>query len=148
MAVDYLPRESGAHRAALRVVARAANGQGFKDPKNNHFEIIPAPDIVEDPNLIEMAKRSKEYLNKVIEEHPNTPWALLARKELEEWLGWDWREWFVDLTPPPRRDVDRRDGRGGGRGGGGGSAPMPSDSGRSSGPPQSPPDEFEDDIPF
>ena len=35
----------------------------------------------------------------------------------------------------------------GGRGGGG-SAPMPSDSGRSGGPPQSPPDEFEDDIPF
>ena len=26
LAVDYLPRESGAHRAALRVVARAANG--------------------------------------------------------------------------------------------------------------------------
>ena len=26
VAVDYLPRESGAHRAALRVVARAANG--------------------------------------------------------------------------------------------------------------------------
>ena len=35
----------------------------------------------------------------------------------------------------------------GGRGGGG-TAPMPSDSGRSGGPPQSPPDEFEDDIPF
>ncbi len=35
----------------------------------------------------------------------------------------------------------------GGRGGGG-TAPMPSDSGRSSGPPQSTPDEFEDDIPF
>ena len=36
----------------------------------------------------------------------------------------------------------------GGRGGGGGTAPMPSDSGRSGEPPQSPPDEFEDDIPF
>jgi len=37
----------------------------------------------------------------------------------------------------------------GGRGGGG-SAPMASDSGRgpSGGPPQSPPDDFEDDIPF
>ncbi len=31
---------------------------------------------------------------------------------------------------------------------GGGSAPMPSDRGPSGGPPQSPPDDFEDDIPF
>jgi single-strand DNA-binding protein len=35
----------------------------------------------------------------------------------------------------------------GGRGGGG-SAPMPSDRGPSGGPPQAPPDDFEDDIPF
>ena len=35
----------------------------------------------------------------------------------------------------------------GGRGGGG-AAPMPSDRGPSGGPPQSPPDDFEDDIPF
>jgi hypothetical protein len=100
------------------LLARAASGEAVKDPKSNHFEIVPAPDVADDEQLKELAERSRFYLNRVIEDHPNTPWEFLARKELEEWLGWELREWFKDLTPPPR--VDRAVGRGDGRGGRGG----------------------------
>lgn len=99
------------------MLARAATGQGL-DPENNHFEIIPAPDVVDDPQLAELTAKSRVYLERVIQEHPDTPWALLARKELDEWLGWEWKEWFVDMTPRPRV-VDRGIGRGNGNGGGG-----------------------------
>lgn len=99
------------------MLARASTGEGL-DPKNNHFEIIPAPDVVDDPQLRALAEKSRVYLERVIAEHPDTPWALLARKELDEWLGWEWNEWFVDMTPRPR--VDHGIGRGNGNGGGGG----------------------------
>ena len=38
--------------------------------------------------------------------HPGTPWELLAKRELELPLGWNWTEEYTDLTP-------RRDGAGG-----------------------------------
>jgi hypothetical protein len=102
------------------LLTKAASGAAIKDPKNNHFEIVPAPEIADDPQLVEMAEKSKFYLNRVIEEHPDTPWAFLARKELDEWLGWELNEWYVDMTPRPRVDRGIGDGRGGGNGGGGG----------------------------
>jgi hypothetical protein len=122
------------------LLARAASGQGFKDPKSNHFEIIPAPDIVDDPRLKELAEKSKMYLTRVIENHPDTPWALLARKELDEWLGWEWNEWYVDLTPPPRV-VDRGNGHGGngGNGGWGDGRGVDVRDNRPAGPPPPPP---------
>jgi hypothetical protein len=32
------------------------------------------------------------YLNRVIKEHPGTPWAYLAHRELTTPLGWKWTE--------------------------------------------------------
>lgn len=122
------------------MLARAATGQGFKDPQSNHFEIVPSPDIVDDPQLLELAEKSKTYLNRVIQEHPDTPWALLAREELEEWLGWEWNEWFVDMTPRPRVDQGiGRDGRGGRGGWGDGRGVDVRNDNRPAGPPPPPP---------
>jgi len=99
------------------MLALAISGKAFKDPKSNHFELVPSTTILDDPVLVENAKRARFYLNRVIEEHPDTPWALLARRELDEVLGWDWKEWYKDLTP--RRVGVGRGGGGGGGGGGG-----------------------------
>lgn len=42
-----------------------------------------------------LAKTSSEYLTRVIDEHPGTPWALLAERELSTPMGWDWEEYAV-----------------------------------------------------
>ena len=58
--------------------------------------------------LLAQARRGHKfvYLNRVVEEHPGTPWALLAQKELDTPLAWKWEEAYQDLTP-------RRPGMGG-----------------------------------
>ena len=35
----------------------------------------------------------------LIDEHPDTPWAMLAKRELDTPLGWEWKEEFTDLSP-------------------------------------------------
>lgn len=39
-----------------------------------------------------MNDKALEYLNRVITEHPGTPWAYLAKVELRDPLGWEWVE--------------------------------------------------------
>jgi hypothetical protein len=50
--------------------------------------------------LSKTAEKAEMYLKRVIEEHPDTPWAMLAQRELETPLAWKWKEEFTDLAPP------------------------------------------------
>ena len=36
----------------------------------------------------------------MIDEHPDTPWAMLAKRELELPIGWEFTERMVDVNPP------------------------------------------------
>jgi hypothetical protein len=38
------------------------------------------------------AEQAREYLKRVIDEHPGTPWSAMAEKELGMDLGWTWVE--------------------------------------------------------
>ena len=38
---------------------------------------------------------AKSLLKRVIEEHPGTPWALLAKRELKDPFGFKWVETYV-----------------------------------------------------
>jgi hypothetical protein len=42
--------------------------------------------------LGKMASNAQMYLNRVIKEHPGTPWAMLAERELSEKVGWELSE--------------------------------------------------------
>jgi hypothetical protein len=98
-----------AYRARL---AEASRGMPFQDAKNNTWVLAPSDDLAVDGPLAGMAAKAKEYLQEVITCHPGTPWELLAKRELELPLGWNWAEEYTDLTP-------RRDGSGGNGGNGG-----------------------------
>jgi hypothetical protein len=37
-----------------------------------------------------------------MKEHPGTPWAAEARRELDAPLGWKWKDSYTDLTPKPQ----------------------------------------------
>ena len=85
--------------------------RGYKsEGKNNTLILEPTNEFGDLTSaLTKTAEKADFYLKRVIEEHPDTPWALLAQKELDTPLAWRWKEDFTDLTPRPR-------GMGGGNG--------------------------------
>jgi hypothetical protein len=88
------------------VLAQAKQGMPFKDPKNNTWILEPDDEISVGSKWQREAEKAREFLQGVVDQHPGTPWALLAKRELEVPIGWQWQESFTDLTP-------RKEGAGG-----------------------------------
>jgi von Willebrand factor type A domain-containing protein len=84
------------------MLAAAKRGLKVSNPKNNTFEILAADEISVGSNYAKLAERAKFYLNRVLKEHAGTPWAAEARRELENPLGWKWKDSYTDLTPKPQ----------------------------------------------
>jgi hypothetical protein len=86
------------------MLAQAKTGLKFKNEKNNTWVLEPADAISVGSQLEKLAQKSKMYLQRVVDEHPGTPWALLAKRELENPVGWQWKEEFTDVSPPRMGD--------------------------------------------
>ena len=84
--------------------------KSFEKKGSNHWRLVPAADILGGPSVKKLAKKAKEYLTRVIDEHPGTPWAELAERELSQELGWDWQEFAVNLAPANRGGNNNPDG--------------------------------------
>jgi hypothetical protein len=56
------------------------------------WELVPSDNFSGDSELNTLAKKSREYLNRVKDEHPYTPWGDIAVSELAFQPGWDWEE--------------------------------------------------------
>jgi len=97
------------------MLAKAKRGMKFKGEKNNTWHLRPHRDLSElGSQLKKLADQAEVYLKRVVENHPETPWALLAHNELQQPLGWRWDESYTNLDPPRNN---------GGGGGGGNPAP-------------------------
>ncbi len=81
------------------MLAEAKRGLKFKDPKSNTWVLQPADTITVGSQMKKMAEKATMYLERVVEEHPNTPWAVMASRELSTPIGWKWAEEFTDLSP-------------------------------------------------
>jgi hypothetical protein len=77
----------------------------FKDAKSNAWRLEPTEQILTSQKVADVAKETREKLQKVVDDHPNTPWALLAKRELKDPFGFRWVETYVK-PPPPRKEVD------------------------------------------
>lgn len=75
----------------------------FQDPKSNTWRLVPDETVRYSRKASEAGQQAEELLKRVIEEHPDTPWALLASRELKEPFGFKWVEAFV-APPKPRQD--------------------------------------------
>jgi len=78
----------------------------FKDPKNNVWRIVPSKEIditKVGPLVKQRGDAAKVYLSRVIDEHPGTPWADLAARELRTEIGWAWQEGYRDPTGQGRQ---------------------------------------------
>lgn len=80
------------------MLAAAKQGLKFKDPQNDTWVLRPSKKITVSSALANDAADAKMYLERVVSEHPDTPWALEAAKELKQPMGWEWREAFTDVA--------------------------------------------------
>lgn len=69
-----------------------SNPRTFEKPGSNQWELVPADEVAAGATVRRMHKKALEYLTRVVDEHPDTPWAYLASVELSDPLGWGWKE--------------------------------------------------------
>lgn len=103
------------------MLADAKQGKAFKNPKNNTW-LLRADGEYANTSLEKLAAKARWLLEQVAADHPNTPWAALAERELSTPLGWRWDEGYTNLPPlnqennprpprpnPPPQGPPRRD---------------------------------------
>ncbi len=76
------------------VVLAQMKGQpkSFQKKDSNLWRLTPDRDITAGGSVKRLHKKALEYLNRVVDDHAGTPWALLAERELSAPMGWDWIE--------------------------------------------------------
>ena len=72
----------------------------FTKPGSNAWRLVPDEQVHVSAKADAIGKQAFELLRRVIAENPNTPWAVLASRELKDPLGLRWEE--VTLPPPPK----------------------------------------------
>ncbi len=71
-------------------LAQLKAGKNFPDPNHTTWILRPTNDVKGDSALEKLANQAKKYLTRVTTEHPGTPWAQIANRELASPLGWEW----------------------------------------------------------
>lgn len=82
----------------------------FEKKESNQWRLVPSREITSGPAVKKLAQQATEYLTRVIDEHPGTPWAELAKREVSVPMGWAWREGTMDI-PDMRRGSESNDPR-------------------------------------
>lgn len=83
------------------LLAQAKTGMRFADPKNDTWRLVRSDAVVNAGSQVEkLAVQARASLERVVKEHPGTPWALVAQEELRTPLGYEWRESFTGVNVP------------------------------------------------
>ncbi|GIW94139.1 MAG: hypothetical protein KatS3mg110_2180 [Pirellulaceae bacterium] len=73
------------------MLARLKRGMKFENPSSTMWVLEPANEFPESL-LQNIAQRGQELLKGIQQNHPNTPWALIAEQTLQQPPGWRWTE--------------------------------------------------------
>ena len=79
-------------------LAQAKQGMKFTNDRNDTWILRPAQVVTANSALAKEAAAATTYLKRVVAEHPGTPWAMDAERELSQPLGWQWRERFTNVA--------------------------------------------------
>jgi hypothetical protein len=85
------------------LLAKAKQGMKFEKADSDTWDLVPADKVTAGSVWEKMAEQGKDYLQRVTIDHKGTPWALLAARELEEPLSWEWRESHTGVHDPPKK---------------------------------------------
>jgi len=83
------------------MLAQAKSGMKFKDPKNDTWVLEESDDVSKAGSQTEkISQQATMLLERVVRDHPGTPWALLAAEELNHKLGYTWVERHTGVNNP------------------------------------------------
>ena len=82
------------------MLAQAKTGMKFKNAGSDTWQLEPSDDVTVGSQTEKIAKQATTYLERVVREHPGTPWALLAGEELRQPLGYKWTESNTGVNKP------------------------------------------------
>jgi hypothetical protein len=86
-------------------LAQAKSGMKFKDPKNDTWVLEESEDVSKAGSQTEkVSQQAVMLLERVVRDHPGTPWALLAAEELRRPLGYRWVERHTGVNKPKMGD--------------------------------------------
>lgn len=74
------------------MLAQVKRKSSFKNESSSTWVLMPADSIEVQSVLDKLAKKGRGYLERVVAEHPNTPWANIAKQDLTAHVGWKWEE--------------------------------------------------------
>jgi hypothetical protein len=74
------------------MLAAVKRGKKFENETSNTWVLMPSDTIEASTALRRLLADAKKYLQRVVDEHPGTPWALVAERELMMPIGWKWTE--------------------------------------------------------
>ena len=76
----------------------------FSDPRSNAWRLVPDHAVQFSGKAADAAREAKALLQRVVEDHPGTNWALAAQRELDHPFGFKWVETYVK---PVEREPSR-----------------------------------------
>jgi hypothetical protein len=82
-----------------QMLGKAKRGMNFENPANNTWTLEPSNEVSVNSRLQKEADEVRAILTRIVEEHKGTPWAYLAKHELDHPIGWKWKESNTDLSP-------------------------------------------------
>jgi len=78
------------------MLAQLKTGKSFADPKSDVWVLESADEIGTTSLMRNKLTQARNYLQRVIDEHPGTPWAHVAELELKTPIGYVWKELDTD----------------------------------------------------
>ena len=85
------------------MLAKAKAGLRFEKDRSDTWILRPADKVSVGSRWEKLSKRARTYLERVVQDHQHTPWAMLAQKELDVPFSWNWTETFTGISAPPQR---------------------------------------------
>lgn len=74
------------------MLAQLKTGKNFSNPRFDIWSLEPSDTIDTTSLMKNKLTAAREYLQRVIDEHPGTPWAYIAERELQIPIGYEWKE--------------------------------------------------------
>ena len=85
------------------MLAYAKRGMTFKNPKSDTWRLVPSDEVAMSQvgaQVSKQADEAREFINRVVADHPGTPWAKIATEELATPLGYEWQEAHTGVNAP------------------------------------------------